>query len=96
MLTVQVVRGRLAYDITHGLTAGINVSYDEAFDTRASADVKVRFGGASTSGLGKEVQQLHVINALKSTPSDRDTRIHNRTRSYILYWYYDLGCIPDC
>ena len=71
------VRGRLAYDITQGLTAGINISYDEAFDTRVSADLKVRFGGAATTAQRKEVRQLPVINALTSTPSNRDVRVHD-------------------
>ena len=71
------VRGRLAYEISNGLTAGVNVSYDEAFDTRVSADLKVRFGGASTTSQRKEVQQLLVINALTSTPSNRDVRVHD-------------------
>ena len=71
------MRGRLAYDITQGLTAGINVSYDEAFDTRVSADLKVRFGGAATTAQRKEVQQLPVINALTSTPINRDARVHD-------------------
>ena len=72
------VRGRLAYEISNGFTAGVNVSYDEAFDTRVSADLKVRFGGASTTAQRKAVQQLPVINALTSTPSDRDVRVHDQ------------------
>jgi hypothetical protein len=71
------VRGRLAYEISNGLTAGVNVSYDEAFDTRVSTDLKVRFGGASTTAKRKAVQQLPVINALTSTPSNRDVRVHD-------------------
>ena len=71
------VRGRLAYEISSGLTAGVNVSYDEAFDTRVSADLKVRFGGASTTAQRKEVQQQPVINALTLTPSNRDVRVHD-------------------
>ena len=71
------VRGRLAYEMTSGVTAGVNISYDEAFDTRASADLKVRFGGASTTAKRKEVQQLPVINALTSIPSNRDVRVHD-------------------
>ena len=55
----------------------MNVSYDEAFETRVSADIKVRFGGASTTAQRKEVQQLPVINALTSTPSNRDVRVHD-------------------
>jgi hypothetical protein len=72
------VRGRMAYEITSGITAGVNISYDEAFDTRFSADLKVRFGGASTTTQRKEVQQLPVINALTSTPRERNVRVHDR------------------
>jgi hypothetical protein len=71
------VLGRVAYDISSGLTAGVNVSYDEAFEKRVSADLKVRFGGASTTAQRKEVQQLPVINALTSTPSNRDVKVHD-------------------
>ena len=71
------VRGRLAYEMTSGVTAGVNISYDEAFDTRVSADLKVRFGGASTTAQRKEVHHLPVINALTSTPSNRDVRVHD-------------------
>jgi hypothetical protein len=71
------VRGRLAYEISNGLTAGVNVSYDEAFDTRVSADLKVRFGGASTTAQRKAFKQLPLINALTSTPGNRDVRVHD-------------------
>jgi hypothetical protein len=72
------VRGRLAYEMTSGVTAGVNISYDEAFDTRVSADLKVRFGGASTTAKRKEVQQMPAINALTSTPNNRGVRVHDR------------------
>ena len=78
------VRGRLAYEMTSGVTAGVNISYDEAFETRVSADLKVRFGGASTTAKRKAVQQLPVIKSLTSTPSNRDVRVH------------DLFCLPVC
>jgi len=71
------VLGRVAYEISNGLTAGVNISYDEAFETRVSADIKVRFGGASTTAQRKDVQQLPVINALTSSPSNRDVRVHD-------------------
>ena len=71
------VRGRLAYEMTSGVTAGLNISYDKAFDTRVSADIKVRFGGARTTAQRKAVQQLPVINALTSTPTNRDVRVHD-------------------
>ncbi|WP_413441482.1 carbamoyl-phosphate synthase [Synechococcus sp. MIT S1220] len=77
----SAVRGRLAYEISDGLTAGLNVSHDfqesDHFETRVSADLKVRFGGARTTAMRKKVQQLPVINALTSTPSNRDVRVHD-------------------
>ena len=94
------VRGRLAYEMTSGVTAGVNVSYDEAFDTRVSADLKVRFGGASTTAQRKEVQQLPVINALTSTPSNRDVRVHDCDGGYDSSDNFkcipNTYCIPDC
>ena len=37
----------------------------------------MRFGGASTTAQLKEVQQLTVINALTSSPGNRDVRVHD-------------------
>ncbi len=71
------VLGRVAYEISNGLTAGVNISYDESFETRVSADLKVRFVGASTTAQRKDVRQLPVINALTSSPSNRDVRVHD-------------------
>ena len=71
------VLGRVAYDISNGLTAGVNLSYDEAFETRVSADLKVRFGGANTTAQRKEVQQLPVISALTTSPGNRDVKVHD-------------------
>jgi hypothetical protein len=76
------VRGRLAYEISNGLTAGVNVSYDEAFDTRVSADLKVRFGGSSTATAKKKKWENPTINALTASPKNRDVRVHDSTREY--------------
>ena len=88
------VRGRLAYEMTSGVTAGLNISYDEAFDTRVSADLKVRFGGASTAAKRKEVQQLPVINSLTSTPSNRDVRVHDWNPW--TGWHKNCKYVCDC
>ena len=70
------VLGRLAYSINNGLTVGANLSYDEAFDTRFSADIKWRFN--TNGGPGKETPKTNAaINALTSTPSNRDVRVHD-------------------
>ena len=72
------VRGRLAYDISQGLTTGINISYDEAYETRVSADLSVRFGGPSTTAVKKKKWENPTINALTASPKNRDVRVHDK------------------
>ena len=73
------VLGRVAYEITNGLIAGVNLSYDEAFETRFSADIEYRFGGPSTTNLRNKVGQLPVIKSLTSMPDHRNVRIHDKS-----------------
>ena len=70
------VVSRLAYAINNDLTVGANLSYDEAFDTRFSADIEWRF---NTNGApGKEAPKTNAaITALASTLSDKDVRVHD-------------------
>ena len=72
------VTGRLAYNISNGFTLGANLSYDEAFDTRFTADIKYRFG---SNGYGapskKEPAVMPAIQALSATPDNRDVRVHD-------------------
>jgi len=69
------VLGRVANEINSGLTAGVNISYDEEFETRLSADIKVRFGGTSTTATKKKKWENPTINALTASPSNRDVRV---------------------
>ena len=70
------ILGRLAYAINNDLTLGANLSYDEAFDTRFSADITWRFN--TNGGPGKETPKTNAaITALTSTPSNRDVRVHD-------------------
>ena len=79
------VRGRLAYNLSNGLTVGANLSYDQAFETRFSADLKYRFG---SNGYGapsaKKAWQTPTIQALTETVRNRDVRVHDATRSGIV------------
>jgi len=72
------VNGRVSYNISNGLTAGVNLSYDQAFETRFSADLKYRFG---SNGYGapskKKAWQTPVIQALTETVKHRDVRVHD-------------------
>jgi len=70
------VLGRLAYAINNGLTLGTNLSYDSAFKSRFSADIKWRFN--TNGGPGKETPKTSAaVEALTSTPSNRDVRVHD-------------------
>ena len=71
------VLGRLDYEMSSCLTAGVSISYDEAFDTRVSADIKVRFGSPSTTAAKKEKWENPTINALTASPKHRDVRVHD-------------------
>jgi len=74
------VRGRLAYNLTNGLTVGANLSYDQAFETRVSADLKYRFGANGYAAPSIRKQQpvvMPVIQGLSTTPANRDVRVHD-------------------
>ena len=97
------VNGRLAYNISNGLTAGVNLSYDQAFDTRFSADLKYRFGSNGyTSPSNKKAWQAPapvLMKALTESVRHRDVRVHDdddwmselRRRRFLQYerWHKD-------
>ena len=97
------VLGRLAYNISNGLTAGVNLSYDQAFDTRFSADLKYRFGSNGyTSPSNKKAWQAPapvLMKALTESVRHRDVRVHDdddwmselRRRRFLQYerWHKD-------
>ncbi len=70
------VLGRLAYAINNDLTLGTNLSYDSAFKSRFSADIKWRLNANGGPGKGQFLA-TPVINALKSSPGNRDVRVHD-------------------
>ena len=76
------VLGRVAYEMASGVTAGLNISYDEEYDTRVSADLNVRFGGPSSTETQKKKWKNPTINALTASPKNRDVRVHDGKSSY--------------
>ena len=84
--------GRVFYNISNGLTAGLNLSYDQTFEIRFSADLKYRFG---SNGYGapskKKAWQTPVIQALTDSVKHRDVRVHDQCKEtiggYKLPWY---------
>ena len=72
------VNGRLAYNISNGLAPGVNLSYDQAFETRCSADLKYRFGAnGNKTPSEKKAWQTPVMQALTETVRNRDVKIHD-------------------
>jgi len=70
---------RLSYNLTDGLTLGVNYSYDQAFDSRVSGDIKYRFGSNGYSSPSKKkAWQSPVIQALSASVEHRDVRVHDK------------------
>ncbi len=76
------IRTRLAYDITEGLQAGVSYSYDENFQSRVNGDLKWRFGGGNKSKKSQPPISP-VIQALTTTPANRDIRVANSIKGAI-------------
>ena len=58
------VLAQLGYEITDGLTLGVNVSYDEAFETRVSGNIEYRFGSGNATEVEKKTWQTPVRASL--------------------------------
>jgi hypothetical protein len=67
----------LDYEISDGLIFGVNVSYDEAFETRVSGSVEYRFGTGNATEVEKKTWQTPVIQALTESVKHRDVRVHD-------------------
>jgi hypothetical protein len=69
----------LDYQIADGLTAGINISYDEAFETRVSGNIEYRFGSNhSAAETKKKAWQKPTIQALSESVKNRNIRVHDK------------------
>ena len=68
--------------INNNITIGGNYSYDDAFDSRVSADLSVRFGGPSTTAAKKKKWENPTINSLTASLKNRDVRVHDGTPPY--------------
>jgi hypothetical protein len=79
------VKTRLAYDIANGVTVGFTYSYDAAFQSVATGDIKWRFGGSQYAPK-KTIQLPVALKALSSTPANRDVRVHD-------FWCAFVGLI---
>jgi hypothetical protein len=83
------------YIIANGLTVGGKLSYDPVFNTSASANLKYRFGSSGYGSPSKRSKQPSVmtkpvIQALSTTPANRDVRVHDDTMSN-----WQIRCLSD-
>ncbi len=68
----------LNYEITNNLTAGLKVSYDDAFETRVMATINWSFADLFKGDEAqKEATTNSVMNALSAFPEQRDVRVHD-------------------
>ena len=77
------VKARLAFAVADDVEFGGNYSYDDAFHSRASADLTIRFGGGSHKEKSKEqakAEEQPQIKELSATPSNRDVRVQDGRR----------------
>ncbi len=71
------VLAQLGYEITDGLRLAVNVSYDEAFETRVSGNIEYRFGSGNATEVEKKTWQTPVIQALTESVKHRVVRVHD-------------------
>ena len=68
----------LSYNINDNLTAGIKVSYDDAFEARVMATINYTFGNLIKGDEEeKKATTNMVMNALNASPEQRDVRVHD-------------------
>jgi hypothetical protein len=73
------VSAALAYDINDYLTAGIKVSYDDAFETRVMATINYTFGIliSPDAGDGAVQHPLGLVPPVYHQIKNRDVRVHD-------------------
>jgi hypothetical protein len=66
------VQGRIAYNMGNGFSVGTNLSYDDAFEGRVSADILYRFA------TPESIKASRVTSfVLSSVVNNRDVRVHD-------------------
>jgi hypothetical protein len=72
------VQGRVAYNIGSGFSIGTNLSYDDTFDGRVSADITYRFATPEAAKAPiKKAWNAPTIKGLSDAVNNRDVRVHD-------------------
>ena len=76
------VQGRIAYNMGNGFSIGTNLSYDDTFDSRVSADILYRFATPeATKAPIKKAWNAPTIKGLSDTVKNRDVRVADCTNN---------------
>jgi len=81
----------LAVAVTKNIEFGGTYTYDDAFESRASADLTIRFGGGSNQDKSKQQAKAEAkpqIKGLSEIPRNRDVRVHDRCIDTDFLWQY--------
>jgi len=65
------VKGSISFQLSDELNVGVNVSYDDAFDTRLSGNFKYNFGGKNKKSNST------IFDKITASPRNRDVRVHD-------------------
>ena len=86
----------LKYDITNNLTAGLKVSYDDAFETRVMATINWSFADLLKGDeADHEATTTGATEALNAAPEQRDIRVHDAWAGCAHGWR-SCGCCNIC
>ena len=94
------VSAGLSYDINDNLTAGVKVSYDDAFETRVLATINYTLGNLiEGEEPEKQTTANFVVEALGASPEQRGVRVHDLSMASECWVYksdgYSLYPIDD-
>ena len=89
------VLAQLSYEISNGLTLGVNLSHDEAFDTRVSGNIEYRFGNNNSTTTELKAWEKPTIKALSESVKQRNIRVHDGAREgcTILHQFYPISFV---
>jgi opacity protein-like surface antigen len=89
------IKTGLTYDITDELQAGVGYSYDENFESRITGNLKWRFGSGNKTKKSQPPVSP-VIQAMQTTPANRDVRVANQCRLLPVFRSIPGGAVDQC
>ena len=88
------MQGRVAYNIGNDFSIGTNLSYDDAFDRRVSADITYRFATPeAVKAPIKKAWNAPTIKGLTDAVNNGGVRVHDgAAQEYNVSWQREVAC----